>query len=107
MVSSYADVLTDQAINDDLAEFVRGKIRERVKDPKVAELLCPKDHPIATKRLAFESDYFDVFNQDNVELVDVRATPIERLTARGIVTSGQEYPVDVVIFAIGFDATTG
>ena len=107
LVSSYADVLTDQAINDDLAEFVRGKIRERVKDPKVAELLCPKDHPIATKRLAFESDYFDVFNQDNVELVDVRATPIERLTARGIVTSGQEYPVDVVIFAIGFDATTG
>ncbi|WP_268967199.1 flavin-containing monooxygenase [Zavarzinia marina] len=107
LVCSYADVLSDQAINDDLADFVRGKIRDRVKDPKVADLLCPKDHPIATKRLAFESDYFDVFNQDNVDLVDLRSTPIVRLSRTGIVTTEKEYPIDVLIVAIGFDAATG
>lgn len=107
LVSSYADVLSSQAVNDDVADYVRDKIRARVTKPGVADLLCPTDHPFATKRLAFETDYFDVFNQDNVDLIDVRATPVERLTEHGVVVGGVEYPLDVLILAIGFDAATG
>ncbi|HAI09355.1 MAG TPA: cyclohexanone monooxygenase, partial [Dehalococcoidia bacterium] len=89
------------------AEFFRNKIRERVHDPVVAEMLVPKDHMFGSKRLPCESGYYEVYNQDNVLLVDVRKAPIERITPNGVKTSDAEYEFDVIIYATGFDAVTG
>ena len=93
--------------NEDYAEFVRNKIRERVKDPVVAEMLVPKDHMFGSKRLPCESGYYEVYNQDNVLLVDVREVPIECITHKGVKTIDAEYELDVIIFATGYDAVTG
>ena len=106
-LGNFSDIGTDRAANETIAEFVRNKIRERVTDPKIAALLTPTDHAFGTKRVPLESGYFEAFNRDNVVLVDTRATPIERITARGVKTSAGEYPVDIIIFATGFDAATG
>jgi cation diffusion facilitator CzcD-associated flavoprotein CzcO/acetyl esterase/lipase len=107
LISSYADILVDQEANDYLASYVRDRIRERVKDPKTAELLCPTDHPFATKRPPLEADYYEVYNRDNVQLVDIRTSPIQRVTETGLQTADGEYPLDVLILATGFDAITG
>jgi hypothetical protein len=93
--------------NEDYAAFVRQKIRERVKDPVVAEKLVPTDHMFGSKRLPCESGYYEVYNQDNVLLVDVREAPIERITPTGVKTRDAEYALDVLIFATGYDAVTG
>jgi cation diffusion facilitator CzcD-associated flavoprotein CzcO len=104
---NFQDLMTDRKANETYAEFVRNKIRERVKDPVVAEKLVPKDHPFGSKRIPLESGYYEVYNQDNVLLVDIRKTPIERITPTGIKTSNAEYELDVIIYATGFDAVTG
>jgi cyclohexanone monooxygenase len=78
-----------------------------VRDPAVAELLAPKDHPIGTKRLCLDTNYYETFNRDNVTLVDARRAPIEEITATGLRTSEAEYEFDAVVFATGFDAMTG
>ena len=107
MLGVFADVLTDDDANAIATEFVHNKIRERVNDPEIAELLCPKDHPFGTKRLCVDSDYYEVYNRDNVTLVDIKHAPIERITKHGLVTDGTEYELDTIVFAIGFDAMTG
>jgi cation diffusion facilitator CzcD-associated flavoprotein CzcO len=106
-LSNFYDVMMPGEANEDYAEFVRNKIRERVKDPVVAEKLVPKDHMFGSKRLPCESGYYEVFNQDNVLLVDVREAPIERITPKGVQTTDAEYELDVLIFATGYDAVTG
>src|SRR5262245_64479611 len=83
------------------------KIRSRVKDPKVAEKLVPTNDGFGTRRVPLESGYYEVYNQPNVRLVDLRDTPIERITRAGIKTSGAEYAFDMIIYATGFDAITG
>jgi len=103
---AYTDSLLDDESNETLAEFAREKIRERVSDPAIADKLCP-DYQILTRRLSPETDYLEVFNQDNVELVDLNDRPIERFTPAGIVVGGEEIAVDAVIFATGFDVMTG
>ena len=107
MLGTFSDVLVDPEANELAAEFCRRKIRERVRDPAVAELLCPKDHPFGTKRLCVDSDYYETYNRDNVTLVDIRHAPIEKITPRGLRTGGVEYEFDVIVFATGFDAMTG
>ena len=105
---AYVDLLTNKAANDTAAEFVRRKIRATVRDPKVAELLCAKNHPIGTKRLILDSGYYETYNRDNVTLVDVRGNPIEAITETGVrLVNGEEYAVDAIAFATGFDAMTG
>ena len=106
-LSNFYDVMMPGEANEDYAKFVREKIRERVNDPVVAEMLVPKDHMFGSKRLPCESGYYEVFNRDNVLLVDVRKAPIERITPKGIKTSDAEYELDVIIFATGYDAVTG
>ena len=106
-LSNFYDVMMPGEANEDYAEFVRNKIRERVHDPVVAEMLVPKDHMFGSKRLPCESGYYEVYNQDNVLLVDVREAPIERITPKGLKTAKQEYELDVIIFATGYDAVTG
>jgi len=103
----YGDVMTDRACNEAVAEFVRDQIRAKVKDPKTAELLCPKDHPFGAKRLCVDTDYYETFNRENVALVDLKTTPIESITETGIRTTDRDYAFDAIIFATGFDAMTG
>ncbi|HEX2943688.1 MAG TPA: NAD(P)/FAD-dependent oxidoreductase [Rhodopila sp.] len=106
--ASFRDLLQDKAANDTASEFLRAKIREVVKDPAVAAKLSEIDHPFATKRPPIDTGYFETFNRDNVTLVDVRATPIERITPAGIQTrDGTEHELDIIVFATGFDAMTG
>jgi len=106
-LANFYDIMMPGEANEDYAAFVRQKIRERVKDPVVAEKLVPKDHPFGSKRLPCESGYYEVYNRDNVLLVDVREAPIERITPTGIKTRDAEYALDVIIFATGYDAVTG
>ena len=106
-LSNFYDVMLPGKSNEDYAEFVRNKIRERVHDPVVAEMLVPKDHMFGSKRLPCESGYYEVYNQDNVLLVDVREAPIEQITPKGVKTRDEEYELDVIIYATGFDAITG
>jgi len=104
---SYNDLLSNQQSNDTAAEFIRGKIRETVKDPIVAEKLAPKGYPYGTKRPPIDTHYFETFNRDNVTLVDLRETPIAEITPAGLRTTGAEYDLDIIVFATGFDAMTG
>src|SRR5216684_1621470 len=106
-LANFYDIMIPGPANEDYAAFVRQKIRERVKDPVVAEKLVPKDHPFGSKRLPCESGYYEVYNRDNVLLVDVREAPIERITPTGLTTRDAEYALDVIIFATGYDAVTG
>jgi cation diffusion facilitator CzcD-associated flavoprotein CzcO len=105
--ATFADLLTDQAANDTAAEFFRAQIRAIVRDPAVAEALTPMDYPLGTKRLCVDTNYYATFNRDNVTLVDLRKTPIEAITPRGVRTRDAEYAVDSLVFATGFDAMTG
>ena len=107
MQVAFSDLMTDKTANEYAAEFCREKVRSRVNDAEVAELLCPKDHPFGSKRLCQDSDYFESYNRDNVTLVSVKQDPIETLTANGVRTSNTEYEFDAIIFATGFDAMTG
>ncbi len=104
--AAYSDFFTDETANRQAQDFARNKIRETVRDPETAELLCPKHH-IGTKRTCVDIGYFETYNRDNVELIDVRAHPIERLTPTGIQLSDRHLDVDIVVFAIGYDAITG
>jgi len=105
--AAYWDTTVNPKSNELIAEYARDKIRKTVKDPDVAELLIPRSYPFGTKRLCLDTDYFATYNRDNVELVDLNASPIERITAKGIKTSDREYEVDLIVFATGFDAMTG
>ena len=106
-LGSYKDVLFNKQSNGYLADFIANKIRGRVKDPLLAEKLIPKDHPFGAKRVPMETNYYEVYNRDNVHLVDVRETPMQRITAEGIETAARHYDLDIIIFATGFDAITG
>jgi cyclohexanone monooxygenase len=105
--AAFADISIDLSANATAAAFAAGKIRDIVKDPEVAEKLIPKDYPFGTKRLCVDIGYYEMFNRDNVTLVDVSQSPIESLTATGLKTAEAEYQFDSLVFAIGFDAMTG
>ncbi len=101
------DALINPAANEFVAEFVRNKIRQIVNDPDTAEALCPTSHPIGTKRICVDTDYYETFNRDNVHLVNLREAPIERITSTGLRTTAAEYRFDTLVLATGFDAMTG
>ena len=105
-MAAFADLLSDEKANGTAAEFVREKIRDTVQDPKVAEALTPRNI-IGAKRLCIDTDYYATFNRSNITLVDIGDTPIERITRHGILVKGEEYKVDSIVFATGFDAITG
>ena len=104
---NFRDILTDRKANATISDFVARKIRQRVKNQALAEKLIPKNHGFGTRRLPLETFYFEVYNRDNVELVDITETPIERITPEGIKTSAREFEFDIIIYATGFDALTG
>ncbi|WP_139374192.1 flavin-containing monooxygenase [Enhydrobacter aerosaccus] len=104
---NFRDILTDRKANALLSDFVARKIRQRVKNQAVAEKLIPKNHGFGTRRVPLETKYYEVYNQPNVSLVDIKETPIERITPTGIKTTNAEYEFDIIIYATGFDAITG
>ena len=106
-LGNFMDTFTDRKACEVVSEFVREKIRQRVNDPAVAEKLIPTDHPFGTKRVPLESGYYEAFNRPNVDLVDLKKHPIQRMTATGLETSEKAYAFDIIIFATGFDAVTG
>ena len=106
-MANFSDVLIDENANALLSEFIARKIRGRVRDPKVADKLIPKDHGFGTRRVPLESGYFEAYNRDNVALVDLSETPIERITPDGIRTREKEHAFDILVYATGFDGVTG
>ncbi|WP_020105941.1 NAD(P)/FAD-dependent oxidoreductase [Nocardia sp. 348MFTsu5.1] len=104
---SFLDLVLDPSVNKAAADFVADQIRHKVNDPALAEKLIPTTYPIATKRMCVDTGYFEVYNRDNVSLVDLREEPLKGVTPQGIIAGDTEHEFDVLIFATGFDAMTG
>ncbi|WP_308162766.1 flavin-containing monooxygenase [Nocardia alni] len=107
VLRAFSDGLADLEVNATVGDFARSKITQTVDDPRTARALSPTDYPFGARRLCADTDYYATFNRSNVELVDLLKNPVERITGTGFVSGGVEYPVDVIIFAIGFDAISG
>ncbi|MBL6752074.1 MAG: NAD(P)/FAD-dependent oxidoreductase [Nevskia sp.] len=106
-LSNFREIFTDEVPNAEFSAYIADRIRQRVKDPAVAEKLIPKDHGFGVQRVPLETRYYEAYNRDNVKLVDIQETPIERITPTGIRTSKQDYEFDIIVYATGFDAITG
>jgi cyclohexanone monooxygenase len=105
--AAYSDLFSDPEANELVCEFIRRKIRERVGDPELAELLCPYDHPLGTKRMCVDTGYFETFKRPNVRLVSIRETPIDEVTKSGMRVGDEEFAFDTIVLGTGFDAMTG
>ena len=106
-LKAFPNILVHPDVNEVCADFVRQKIRETVKDPRTADALCPSGYPFGVKRLCVDTDYFKTYNRDNVELVNLREEPIQRITAHAVETASRHFELDALVFATGFDAVTG
>ncbi|MDA0821079.1 MAG: NAD(P)/FAD-dependent oxidoreductase [Proteobacteria bacterium] len=106
-LQNFAEIFTDEQANAEISEYIAERIRRRVKDPVVAEKLIPKDHGFGVQRVPLETRYFEVYNRDNVRLVDISETPIAKITEHGIQTSDEHFDFDIIVYATGFDAITG
>tara|TARA_B100000949_G_scaffold232828_1_gene247898 strand:+ start:3980 stop:5623 length:1644 start_codon:yes stop_codon:yes gene_type:complete len=104
---NFKDVLVDSRANKAMSDFMGGKIRARVNDPTIAELLIPNDHGFGTRRVPLETGYYETYNRSNVDLVDLNKTPIIKITPGGILTTDREHKADQIIYATGFNAITG
>ena len=105
--AAYNNIALDQAANDTAAGFVREKIAEIVRDPQTAKLLQPDNHPIGSKRICVDTDYYATFNRANVTLVDIRTSGIEAILPNAVRAGNRDYEVDALVLATGFDAMTG
>ena len=106
-LSNFREIFTDEAANAEFSDYIADRIRRRVKDPVTAEKLIPKDHGFGVQRVPLETNYFEAYNRDNVHLVDISETPIERVTETGLRTTERDYEFDIIVYATGFDAITG
>jgi cyclohexanone monooxygenase len=106
IIDSFVGVVVDKDLNDEVSEFVRGKMREIVRDPDTADKLMP-DYYIGTKRMILDNGYFETYNRDNVSLVDLRADPIVEFTPTSVRTQHGEHAIDILVLATGFDAVSG
>ena len=106
-VHAFNDLMVDKRSNDSIAEFVRARIRDVVQDPAVAEALSPIDHPLGSKRICVDTGYYETYNRANVQLVDLKKTPIREVTATTVRTREAVYELDALVCATGYDALTG
>ncbi|MBN8988431.1 MAG: NAD(P)/FAD-dependent oxidoreductase [Rhizobiales bacterium] len=106
-LSNFREIFTDEAANAEFSAYIADRIRRRVKDPVTAEKLIPKDHGFGVQRVPLETHYYEAYNRDNVHLVDINETPLERVTENGLRTSVRDYDFDIIIYSTGFDAITG
>jgi cation diffusion facilitator CzcD-associated flavoprotein CzcO len=106
-LQNFREIFTDEEANAEFSEYIADRIRQRVKDPQTAEKLIPRDHGFGVQRVPLETYYYEAYNRDNVHLVDIAETPIERITETGIRTSERDYEFDIIVYATGFDAITG
>ncbi|MEU8228355.1 hypothetical protein AB0C12_02000 [Actinoplanes sp. NPDC048967] len=106
LLSTFTDLATDQAANDTAKRWIHRKIHEIVKDPEVADDLCP-DYPVGTKRPCLDTGYYETYNRPDVHLVNLRRTPLVEITEKGVRTAEREYEADIIVYATGFDAMTG
>ncbi len=106
-LQNFREIFTDEKANAEISEYLADRIRRRVKDQKVAEKLIPRDHGFGVQRVPLETRYYEAYNRDNVELVDISETPLESVTEKGLRTSAREYEFDIIVYATGFDAITG
>ncbi|TXL69706.1 NAD(P)/FAD-dependent oxidoreductase [Vineibacter terrae] len=106
-LANFREIFMDEKANAEFSEYIAERIRQRVKDPKVAEKLIPRDHGFGVQRVPMETNYFEAYNRDNVELVDLGETPLVRVTETGLRTSERDYDFDIIVYATGFDAITG
>ena len=104
---AYNNLLLDKTANDTAAGFVKQKIAEIVRDPETAKRLQPDDHPIGSKRICVDTDYYATFNRPNVTLVDIKSDPIQEILPNAVRTQNKDHEIDVVVLATGFDAMTG
>ncbi|MEM7017945.1 MAG: NAD(P)/FAD-dependent oxidoreductase, partial [Pseudomonadota bacterium] len=107
LAGNFMEIFVDEAANKEVSDYIADRIRRRVKDPQIAEKLIPKDHGFGMQRLPLETRYFEAYNRDNVQLVDISEAPIERITENGIQTTDTHYELDVIVYATGFNAITG
>jgi cation diffusion facilitator CzcD-associated flavoprotein CzcO len=107
LIANFPEIFLDAKANQALSDYVAGRIRLRVNDQKTAEKLIPKDHGFGMQRLPLETKYFEAYNRNNVSLVDVSETPIERITQTGLQTTAEHFELDLIIYATGFDTVTG
>jgi len=105
--ANFREIFMDEAANAELSAYIADRIRTRVRDPKIAEKLIPRDHGFGVQRLPLETKYFEAYNRDNVHLVDIGETPLVRVTENGLRTSERDYEFDIIVYATGFDAITG
>jgi cation diffusion facilitator CzcD-associated flavoprotein CzcO len=106
-LANFREIFTDEVANAEFSEYIAGRIRQRVKDPKTAEKLVPKDHGFGVQRVPLETRYYEAYNRPNVHLVDLRETPLTRVTPNGLRTTERDYAFDIIVYATGFDAITG
>ncbi|MGE0659875.1 MAG: flavin-containing monooxygenase, partial [Reyranellaceae bacterium] len=106
-LQNFREIFTDEKANAEISEYLADRIRRRVKDQKVAEKLIPRDHGFGVQRVPLETNYYEAYNRDNVELVDISETPLESVTEKGLRTSDREFEFDIIVYATGFDAITG
>ncbi|MBR1124932.1 NAD(P)/FAD-dependent oxidoreductase [Bradyrhizobium lablabi] len=106
-LANFREIFMDEAANAEFSEYIANRIRRRVKDPQTAETLIPRDHGFGVQRVPLETNYLEAYNRDNVHLVDISKTPIERVTEKGLRTAARDYEFDIIVYATGFDAITG
>lgn len=104
---NFREIFTDEEANAEFSAYIADRIRQRVKDAGTAEKLIPRDHGFGVQRVPLETHYLEAYNRDNVRLVDIGETPIERVTETGLRTSERDYDFDIIVYATGFDAMTG
>src|SRR3546814_8498067 len=106
-LGAFADVMITPEANHHAAEFSRSEMSKHIKKPEIVDMLLPNDHPICVNRLCLDTDYLETVNQPHVDLIDVRKSPVTRISEKGVVCGDTEYEVDAIVFATGFDAMTG
>ena len=106
-LQNFTEIFTDEDANAEFSEYIADRIRQRVDDPETAEKLIPRDHGFGVQRVPLETHYFEAYNRDNVHLVDISETPLERVTETGLRTTAADYDFDVIVYSTGFDAITG